>query len=114
MNRDTLGMLAKPQFPVIDKNPPFTKAVANFSLLDYLRMTTITSVSIPVGYLAGRSCNLRGPSMCTAGLIGFMGGFMFAYQNSAGRLMGLFPNDEDVKRYKNPSLKVGAAYWTVE
>jgi len=38
--------------------------------------------------------------MVTAGINGLMGGFMFAYQNSAGRLMGLFPNEEDVARYK--------------
>nr|ABK20941.1 unknown [Picea sitchensis] len=100
LNTETLGMLAKPEYPVIDKNPPFTKAVANFSFLDYLRMTTITSASVPFGYLAGGNCSLRGPSMVTAGIIGLMGGFMFAYQNSAGRLMGLFPNEEDVARYK--------------
>lgn len=49
---------------------------------------------------AGGSVNIRGPSMYTAGLIGLMGGFMYAYQCSAGRLMGMFPNDEEVARYK--------------
>ena len=34
------------------------------------------------------------------GLIGLMGGFMYAYQNSAGRLMGFFPNEDEVARYK--------------
>lgn len=38
--------------------------------------------------------------MVTGGLIGLMGGFMYAYQNSAGRLMGFFPNDNEVARYK--------------
>lgn len=38
--------------------------------------------------------------MVTGGLIGVMGGFMYAYQNSAGRLMGFFPNDGEVARYK--------------
>lgn len=51
-------------------------------------------------YFAGGSVNIRGPSMYTAGLIGLMGGFMYAYQCSAGRLMGMFPNDDEVARYK--------------
>uniref|UniRef100_A0A0D6R8D1 NADH-ubiquinone oxidoreductase 21kDa subunit N-terminal domain-containing protein n=2 Tax=Araucariaceae TaxID=25664 RepID=A0A0D6R8D1_ARACU len=106
INRENLGMLAKPEYPVIDKNPPFTKTVGNFSMLDYLRVGTITGVSIPVGYLAGGNCNLRGPSMVTAGIIGIMGGFMYAYQNSAGRLMGLFPNDEDVAYYKKRGMSL--------
>ncbi|KAL2905246.1 Peroxisomal targeting signal receptor [Bienertia sinuspersici] len=29
-----------------------------------------------------------------------MGGFMYAYQNSAGRLIGFFPNDNVVSNYK--------------
>jgi hypothetical protein len=49
---------------------------------------------------AGGSVNIRGPSMYTAGFIGLMGGFMYAYQCSAGRLMGMFPNDDEVARYK--------------
>lgn len=38
--------------------------------------------------------------MVTGGLIGVMGGFMYAYQNSAGRLMGFFPNEGEVARFK--------------
>lgn len=38
--------------------------------------------------------------MVTGGLIGVMGGFMYAYQNSAGRIMGFFPNDHEVAHYK--------------
>jgi predicted Rossmann-fold nucleotide-binding protein len=37
--------------------------------------------------------------MVTGGLIGVMGGFMYAYQNSAGRIMGFFPNDAEVARH---------------
>ena len=119
MNTDITASV-KPEYPVVDRNPPFTKAVANFSALDYLRLTTITGVSVTVGYLsgafhpslflvfsrllntviAGIKPNIRGPSMFTGGLIGLMGGFMYAYQNSAGRLMGFFPNDDEVARYK--------------
>ena len=38
--------------------------------------------------------------MVTGGLIGVLGGFMYAYQNSAGRLMGFFTNESEVARYK--------------
>ncbi|PWA98509.1 hypothetical protein CTI12_AA017790 [Artemisia annua] len=145
MNTDITAS-AKPEYPVIDRNPPFTKTVANFNTLDYLRLSTISGISVTVGYLsdyifahiytythscgwlvillavslnsgwgmivcisplpcpvvvfAGIKPGIRGPSMVTGGLIGVMGGFMYAYQNSAGRLMGFFPNDGEVARYK--------------
>jgi hypothetical protein len=53
------------------------------------------------GPCAGIKPGIRGPSMVTGGLIGVMGGFMYAYQNSAGRLMGFFPNEAEVARFKN-------------
>ncbi|KAM0044330.1 putative NADH:ubiquinone reductase (H(+)-translocating) [Helianthus debilis subsp. tardiflorus] len=99
MNTDITAS-AKPEYPVIDRNPPFTKTVGNFNTLDYLRFTTITGISVTVGYLSGIKPGIRGPSMVTGGLIGVMGGFMYAYQNSAGRFMGFFPNDGEVARYK--------------
>ncbi|RZB64160.1 hypothetical protein D0Y65_040630 [Glycine soja] len=94
MNTDITAS-TKPEYPVIDRNPPFTKVVGNFNTLDYLRFVTITGVSVTVGYLSGIKPGIRGPSMVTGGLIGVMGGFMYAYQNSAGRLMGFFPNDDE-------------------
>lgn len=54
MNTDITASV-KPEYPVVDRNPPFTKTVANFSTLDYLRLTTITGVSVTVGYLSGGS-----------------------------------------------------------
>jgi NADH-ubiquinone oxidoreductase complex I, 21 kDa subunit len=52
MNTDITASV-KPEYPVIDRNPPFTKTVANFSTLDYIRLSTITAVSVTVGYLSG-------------------------------------------------------------
>eukprot|EP00252_Welwitschia_mirabilis_P015404 TRINITY_DN33860_c0_g1_i1.p1 TRINITY_DN33860_c0_g1~~TRINITY_DN33860_c0_g1_i1.p1 ORF type:complete len:107 (-),score=6.54 TRINITY_DN33860_c0_g1_i1:159-479(-) len=100
MDGQDFTSVPKPEYPVIEKSPVFSKVVGNFNLQDYLSMTTLTAVSIPLGYLSAVKVNLRGPSMVTAGIIGFMGGFMFAYQNSAGRLMGFFPNDEEVACYR--------------
>ncbi|GMJ03677.1 hypothetical protein like AT4G16450 [Hibiscus trionum] len=92
--------LAKPEYPVIDRNPPFTKVYGNFNTLDYLCFTTITSVSVTVGYLSGIKSGLKGPKMLTGGPIRLMGGFMYAYQNSAGRIMGFSPNDGEVTQYQ--------------
>jgi hypothetical protein len=129
MNTDITAS-AKPEYPVIDRNPAFTKVVGNFNTLDYCRFITLTGVSVTVGYLSGTNftslplllvhlCRnhsyangflfllligikpgLKGPSMVTGGLIGLMGGFMYAYQNSAGRIMGFFPNEGEVARYQ--------------
>lgn len=52
MNTD-ITSAAKPEYPVVDRNPPFTKTVGNFNTLDYLRLSTITGVSVVVGYLSG-------------------------------------------------------------
>ncbi|KAJ7967809.1 NADH-ubiquinone oxidoreductase subunit [Quillaja saponaria] len=39
--------------------------------------------------------------MVTGGLIGLMGRFIYAYQNSAGRIMGFFPNNNEVLVTRN-------------
>ncbi|KAK4588594.1 hypothetical protein RGQ29_019560 [Quercus rubra] len=96
MNIDITASV-KPEYPVLDRDPPFTRVVGNFNSLDYLRFVTITGVSVTVGYLSGIKPGIRGPSMVTGGIIGLMGGFMYAYQNSAGRIMGFFPNDGEIE-----------------
>jgi hypothetical protein len=52
MNTDITASTT-PEYPVVDRNPAFTKVVGNFSALDYVRLTTISAVSITVGYLSG-------------------------------------------------------------
>ncbi|KAE8714875.1 hypothetical protein F3Y22_tig00110187pilonHSYRG00177 [Hibiscus syriacus] len=97
---------AKPEYPVLDRNPPFTKVCGNFNILDYLRFVTITGVSVTVGDLSGNlniiqiQFGYKTGTERSGGLIGLMGGFMYAYQNSAGRLMGFFPNDGELARYQ--------------
>ncbi|CAI5963181.1 unnamed protein product [Closterium sp. NIES-64] len=98
---DAMGIfLDEPKFPVIDRTPSFGRTVGNFTFSDYKNVATFTAVSLPFGYLAGGSANLRGPSMYCAGILGLMGGFMYAYQQSSGRLMGMFPNKWEVDREK--------------
>ena len=54
MNTDITASV-KPEYPVVDRNPAFTKVVGNFSALDYMRLSTISAVSVTVGYLSGTS-----------------------------------------------------------
>ncbi|KAI4967276.1 hypothetical protein ZWY2020_028791 [Hordeum vulgare] len=91
MNTDITASV-KPEYPVVDRNPAFTKVVGNFSALDYMRLSTISAVSVTVGYLSGIAGDPRAVNG-DGGLIGVLGGFMYAYQNSAGRLMGFFPTN---------------------
>lgn len=39
------------------------------------------------------------PSMWMGAALGALAGFMLAYQNSSGRLMGLRPNEAEVRQY---------------
>lgn len=96
----------EPKYPVVDKAPGFWKTVGNFSLRDWGVVAGVTAVSIPAGYAAGASTspafarvggNMARPSIVAAGIIGITAGFMLAYQNSSGRLMGFLPNDTEVK-----------------
>ncbi|CAM8909270.1 unnamed protein product [Rhodiola kirilowii] len=88
-------------------NGPTASLVISFFLLitqsnSFLLIThqrPITGVSVTVGYLSGIKPGIRGPSMVTGGIIGLMGGFMYAYQNSCGRIMGFFPNDDEVAKF---------------
>eukprot|EP00850_Spirogloea_muscicola_P009539 SM000053S17496 [mRNA] locus=s53:645402:645872:- [translate_table: standard] len=73
--------LEQPKFPVVDGTPSFGAAVGNFGAADYAN-------------------NVRGPSMYAAATLGAIGGFMLAYQASAGRLMGFKPNDAEVARLR--------------
>lgn len=57
MNTDITAS-TNPEYPVIDRNPPFTTVVGNFSTLDYFRFATITGVSVTVGYLSGLTLTL--------------------------------------------------------
>jgi hypothetical protein len=51
-------LLDEPKFPVIERAPSAATTISNFNLTDWLRVTAVTSASIPVGYLAGaiRNC----------------------------------------------------------
>jgi len=84
-------------------------AVGNFNLTDWGVFGGLSAISYPLGYAAGASPspafakvsgNMARPSAGMATILGAMAGFMLAYQNSSGRLMGFKPNDAEVKASK--------------
>lgn len=97
-------LLDEAKFPVVDKAPSFWKTVGNFSFNDYATWAVVTGLCTPVGYVAGmRTPLMARPSMVTAATLGATCGFMLAFQNSAGRLLGLKPNDKEVNKYLQKS-----------
>ncbi|KAF1328608.1 putative mitochondrial protein, partial [Globisporangium splendens] len=104
-----------PKFPVIVKHPTYDDVRGNFSGNDYLQWGGVTAVSFPLGYVFGttsysselwkpRLCaklnpRVARPSMWVTGLLGSLGGFLWAYQNSSFRLQGYAPNRAEVKRF---------------
>lgn len=93
-------ILDEPKYPVVDRTPGIGKTVGNFSFSDYTTWATVTALCFPAGYAAGMKTPLMArPSMFVGGGLGALAGFILAYQNSAGRLMGLKPNDKEVNKY---------------
>lgn len=81
--------------------PTFAQnAVANFNATDYRDWACLTAASLPVGYMSGALSgpSVRVPAMVTGGIIGGLGGLMWAMQSSSGRLMGFLPNEAETKR----------------
>lgn len=101
-------ILDEPKYAVVDKAPSFSKIVGNFSIEDLTIWAATTGVCVPLGYLAGAhrspafakvSGAMGRPSMWVGGVMGFTAGFMLAYQNSSGRLLGLLPNESEVREH---------------
>ena len=82
--------------------PASTPAVGNFNVTDYRDWALFTATGLPVGYMSGAlsGAGIRRPAMVTGGIIGGLGGLMWAMQSSAGRLMGFLENDAEVKRQR--------------
>lgn len=81
------------------------RAVANFNLTDWSIFAGLAAISFPLGWAAGApaspmyarvSGNMARPSAIAATVLGATAGYMLAYQNSSGRLMGFKPNEAEV------------------
>ncbi|KAG7667012.1 hypothetical protein Ndes2526B_g04495 [Nannochloris sp. 'desiccata'] len=99
-------ILDEPKFPVVNRAPSFWQTVGNFNLKDWALFGGLTAISYPLGFAAGGNPSpafakisgaMNRPSGVMGAIIGATAGFMLAYQNSGGRLMGFVPNDEEVR-----------------
>mmetsp|Transcript_13991 Transcript_13991/g.44446 ORF Transcript_13991/g.44446 Transcript_13991/m.44446 type:complete len:146 (+) Transcript_13991:432-869(+) len=94
----TMGIfLDEPKYEVQDADPSFGKIVSNFNASDVGLMGGVTGISYPLGYIAGRSSGVPRQSAICLTIIGAMGGFMMAQQQSCGRLLGIFDNGKPLK-----------------
>eukprot|EP00210_Caulerpa_lentillifera_P007418 g7089.t1 len=92
-----MPVLDEPKYPVIDRAPSLTKAVKYFRLEDYLSWAALALPAFPYGYYFAYGTSLAKQHMYFAGGIGVFAGFLYAYQSSFGRLMGLLPNDRELE-----------------
>ncbi|CAM9884528.1 unnamed protein product [Discosporangium mesarthrocarpum] len=79
-------MFGDPKFPVVDPTPSSGKVVSNFSIGDIATFVGVTAGSAAFCFTGVKG--LRGPNAVAGAIIGGMGGFLLAYQNSYGRLTG--------------------------
>ncbi|TDH68884.1 hypothetical protein CCR75_007872 [Bremia lactucae] len=91
----------EPRFPVIVKHPAFDDIKGNFNAGDYTRWLGTSLLSFPAGYVFGLKLHrhVAVPSMVVTGMLGSLGGFLWAYQISSFRLQGYKANSGEVQRY---------------
>jgi len=90
--------LHTPKFPVVDPQPGFIQAFKNFNFSDVASIGSFSLSGFAVGWF-GASKHLRGQNSRFLLGVGLMSGVMFATQSSMQRLMGLEPNEREVKLY---------------
>ncbi|KAF0685778.1 Aste57867_22386 [Aphanomyces stellatus] len=75
-----------PKYPVKMKYPSFNDTTDNFNASDYLTIITFSAVSFAAGFALGKP--VRVPASIATGALGSVGGYLYAFQNSASRLQG--------------------------
>mmetsp|Transcript_25794 Transcript_25794/g.57830 ORF Transcript_25794/g.57830 Transcript_25794/m.57830 type:complete len:84 (-) Transcript_25794:236-487(-) len=75
-----------PKYPVKNPAPDLGDCVAAMRPGDIVALAGITTGSTLFGWFVGKP--VRPQTASTAGALGFTAGFMYAYQNAYGRLMG--------------------------
>merc|ERR1719335_1756821 len=79
-------------------NPPRGRravTVRNFTGTDYAKWATLAGGSAAFGHFCAHKA-LQRPSAAAGLVLGVTSGFLWAYQSSAGRLMGFFPPEKDM------------------
>ena len=69
--------------------------VRNFTGTDYAKWATLAGGGAAFGHFCAHKA-LQRPSAAAGLVLGVTSGFLWAYQSSAGRLMGFFPPEKDI------------------
>lgn len=93
-----MPLISKPKYPVVDPDPSMGRTVSNFNLTDWRNVFLFTTGGYCTGFFGSRLPLRRHNAAFLTG-IGLLAGVMFACQNSTQRLIGLEPNESEVKRY---------------
>ncbi|KAF1788466.1 NADH-ubiquinone oxidoreductase, 21kDa subunit, N-terminal [Phytophthora cactorum] len=88
----------EPRFPVIVKHPTFDDVKANFDAGDYTRWLASAPFPSPLA-TSSLHRHVAVPSMVVTGVLGSLGGFLWAFQNSSFRLQGYKANPVEVQQY---------------
>eukprot|EP00924_Labyrinthula_sp_SR-Ha-C_P013678 maker-scaffold_5-snap-gene-10.60-mRNA-1 protein AED:0.26 eAED:0.26 QI:128/1/1/1/1/1/4/49/87 len=75
-------------YTVTDPNPDVGTVIANYSAADWGYVGLFTGTSTAYGLYTAFPRSMIRPHTIAATVIGGVGGFVYAYQRSAGRLMG--------------------------
>lgn len=85
------------KYPVIHANPRLMLVIKNFNKNDYITMLGLTGISFPIGYYISPMKKIHTASY--AALFGALAGLFMGIRNSAYRFLGIFPNQDLVKKY---------------
>ncbi|WFD04014.1 hypothetical protein MOBT1_002711 [Malassezia obtusa] len=93
-------------YPLIDTDPHFRRVVNNFRPSDYTAWAGTTAAFPSLLYLMEQAAPTRprrglGTSLRLAGVMGAIGGFLYAYQRSSFRLWGWSENEREQERAKS-------------
>jgi len=82
-------IMQEPRHAVADPAPGFDTTVKNFNKTDYAKWAGLAGGSAAFGHFCAHK-SLKRPSAAAGLVLGVTSGFLWAYQSSAGRLMGFF------------------------
>lgn len=87
-----------PSYPVVHPKPGLDLIIRNVRATDVLTVAAFASFSFAVNWFGARG-SLRYANSRFMGLIGLMGGCLYADLTISQRLMGLYPNEPEVERF---------------
>eukprot|EP01038_Epipyxis_sp_PR26KG_P010086 gene10086-13553_t len=87
-----------PTYPIVDPDPNMDRVLKNLNIRDYATIAAFSGAGYIAGFF-GASKVLRVRNGRFLSVIGLMAGLSFATMSSTQRLMGLEPNENEVRKY---------------